>query len=122
MKNKLLLLLLPVLIAFFLSVGLVSAQEPTPAPEIDDTLITLFFGDVWYFGFLIFLIIALVALKLWKYAGAILIPIFIIFEQQYYIRLAINPELVWAMIFCGAMIVGIAAFTISLGSKRNKND
>jgi hypothetical protein len=85
---------------------------------IEETLISLFFGDVWYFGILIFIIIALVILKLYKYAGAVCIPFVVALEVQYYNRLDENPEFAWAMIALLILVIMIAGYIIVTKEKR----
>lgn len=103
--------------------------EPTPSPspsptpvnaDLEGYLTALFFGSVWYFGFLIFMAVAFVVLKIWKFSGAIIVPILIIFEIQYYNRLSTNPELSWAMLFCGFLVLTIAGYTIHTLGNRSK--
>ena len=68
------------------------------AAAVEAALEALFFGSVWYFGILIFMVIALTVMKLWKYAGALVIPMVIALEVAYYERLNVYGNYIWAMI------------------------
>ena len=85
---------------------------------IENALIGLFFGDVWYFGILIFIILALVIVKLYKYAGAVIIPFVVALEVQYYNRLSENQEFAWAMIALLILVIMIGAYIVVTKEKR----
>ena len=65
---------------------------------VEQALESLLFGSVWYFGILIFIILALSIMKIWKYAGALIIPMIVALEVAYYSRLEATPEFTWAML------------------------
>jgi len=85
---------------------------------LEENLIGLFFGDVWYLGILIFIILTLIIIKLWKYAGALIIPFVVAIEVQYYTRLDDNPEFAWAMIALLFLVIGVAVYIVTTKEKR----
>lgn len=85
---------------------------------VETALTSLFFGDVWYFGILIFIILALVIMKMWKYAGALIIPFVVAMEVQYYTRLEDNPEFAWAMLALLMLVIFMGAYII-LNKEKN---
>lgn len=89
---------------------------------IIETIQALLFGETWYIGLLVFLILAIGFLKMWKYAGAIIIPMIIILETQYYDRVASTPELVWPMAMLLFLALGIALYTLNLGVSKRGDD
>lgn len=84
---------------------------------IEETLISLFFGDVWYFGILIFIILTLVIVKLNKHAGALIIPFVVFFEVQYYARLEDSPEFAWTMLCLLVFVIFIGVYIITSKEK-----
>ena len=93
--------------------------------EVEIALEALLFGSTWYFGILIFIIVSIAIMKLWKYAGALIIPMIIALEVQYYNRLADNivisgvvGDFSWAMIILCLLAIGIAVYTVSVAKKR----
>ena len=86
--------------------------------EVELALEALLFGSTWYFGILIFIIVSIAIMKMWKYAGGLIIPMIIALEVQYYNRLAESGgEFSWAMIVLLILAVGIALYTISVVKK-----
>ena len=79
---------------------------------VETALIGLFFGEVWYFGILIFIIIALIIVKIWKPAGALIIPFVVAMEAQYYTRLEDNSEFAWAMLALLMLVIFMAAYIV----------
>ena len=84
---------------------------------VETALIGLFFGEVWYFGILIFIIMALAIVKTWKPAGALIIPFVVAMEVQYYTRLDDNGEFVWAMIALLMLVIFLAVYIITSKEK-----
>lgn len=87
------------------------------AAAVEAALEALFFGSVWYFGILIFIVIALAIMKMWKYAGALIIPMVIALEVAYYSELDSNPELVWAMIALILLALLMALYAVTAKDK-----
>jgi len=73
----------------------------------------LLFGSAWYFGILIFIIMSLAIMKMWKYAGALIIPFIIALEVQYYNRLSETNEFAWPMIALLMLAVGMAVYMVT---------
>lgn len=65
---------------------------------VEQALEAVFFGSVWYFGILIFIVLALAISKMNKYAGVIVYPMVMGMEVLYYNRISETPDLVWGMI------------------------
>ena len=82
--------------------------------EVELALEALFFGSAWYFGILVFIILAVCLMKTWKFAGALIIPMIIAMEVQYYNRLEETPDFAWCMVVLLFLIVGITLYTISV--------
>lgn len=82
----------------------------------------LLFGETWYIGILLFLILAIALLKMWKFSGAIIIPLIIIVETEYYERLnADTGNLVWPMIMLGLTALTVAVYTASEVAKKRRD-
>lgn len=79
---------------------------------VEAALEALFFGSVWYFGILIFIVLALAIMKMWKYAGAIIIPMIIALEVAYYERLNQYGNFIWAMFALIILAILMAAYAI----------
>lgn len=77
----------------------------------------LLFGSAWYFGILIFFILAIALLKMWKYSGAILIPLLLVLENEYYQRETGSGDMIWPMVCIGFLILSIAVYTV-MGAKK----
>lgn len=82
----------------------------------------LLFGSAWYFGFLLFCILSIALLRMWKYSGAILIPLLLILETEYYERYtaATAEASIWPMIAIGILIITIAVYTISAAAQKGE--
>lgn len=79
---------------------------------VQEALEALFFGSVWYFGILIFIILALSIMKIYKYAGALIIPMIIALEVAYYNQLSETPEFAWAMLALLILAIIMAVYAI----------
>lgn len=82
------------------------------ATAVEAALEALFFGSVWYFGILIFIILALAIMKIWKYAGALIIPMIIALEVAYYNLLSESTEFAWAMLALLCLAIGMAIYAV----------
>ena len=82
--------------------------------EVELALEALLFGSTWYFGILTFMILAICIMVAWKYAGALIIPMVLALEVQYYNRLDASPDFAWAMITLLCLIIGIALYTVNV--------
>ena len=82
------------------------------AEAVEAALEALFFGSVWYFGILIFIVLALAIMKIWKYAGALIIPMIIALEVAYYSRLSETPEFAWAMLALIILAISMALYAV----------
>lgn len=78
----------------------------------------LLFGSAWYFGILLFFILAVALLKMWKYSGAILIPLLLVLENEYYTRNTVTGDMIWPMVCIGFLILSIAVYTV-MGIKKD---
>lgn len=83
------------------------------AAAVEAALEALFFGSVWYFGILIFIIVALAIMKIWKYAGALIIPMIVALEVEYFNRLDIYGNFIWAMIVLLILALFMAFYAIT---------
>lgn len=84
---------------------------------VETALTSLFFGEVWYFGILIFIILTLTIIKMNKYAGALIIPFVVFFEVQYYDRLGDYPEFAWAMLALLVFVIFIGVYLVTSKEK-----
>ena len=85
--------------------------------EIELALEALFFGSAWYFGILVFILLAICLMKTWKFAGALIIPMIIALEVQYYNRIETYPDFAWCMVVLLFLVIGIVAYSISMFKK-----
>lgn len=85
--------------------------------EIEIALEALFFGTAWYFGILVVILLVICIMKTWKYAGALIIPMIIAMEVQYFNRLEESPDFAWCMVVLLFLVVGIATYSISMFKK-----
>ena len=89
------------------------------AAAIEAAFETLLFGDpAWIFGLILFMILTVVLMKLFKYAGALVIPLIIALEVMYYERNDQYGVYVWPMIILLALAILVAAYTL-LSAKNN---
>lgn len=79
---------------------------------VETALEALFFGSVWYFGILIFIILSIAIMKMWKYAVAIIFPFIIAMEVNYYTLLSTNAEFAWAMLSLLMLAVFMAGYAV----------
>ena len=82
------------------------------ASAVETALIALFFGEVWYFGILIFIIMALAISRMHKYAGIIVYPMIMGMEVMYFNRISETPDLVWAMISLLGLAMMLTVFMV----------
>lgn len=100
-----------------------ATTAPITPGTITTALTEVFFGELWVFGLMLWLIVALVILRLWAYSTVFLVPISILFEFKYYQYYSSNSEMVWGMILLGFFTMAIAAYSLSkLSSKRGNDD
>lgn len=93
-------------------------MDPTIISQIFEELL---FGSTWYIGLIIFLILAIALLKMWKYSGAIVIPILLVVEVKYYEHNTVTGDLIWPMIFLGLTALAVAIYTLSLLAKSRRD-
>ena len=91
-------------------------MDPTIISSIFEGLL---FGSTWYIGIIIFLILALSLMKMWKYSGCIVIPIILIVEVEYYNRGGVDGSFIWPMIILGITALSILTYTISEANRKN---
>ena len=85
--------------------------------EIELALEALFFGSAWYFGILVVILLVICIMKTWKYAGALIIPMVIAMEVQYFNRIEETPDFIWCMICLLFLIIGISVYSINIFKK-----
>ena len=85
--------------------------------EVELALEALFFGSTWYFGILVFILLTVCLMKTWKYAGALIIPMVIAMEVQYFNRITLYPDFAWCMVVLLFLVIGIVAYSISMFKK-----
>lgn len=91
------------------------APTATPNPNLElipDYLEGLMFGSMWYIGLVIFMILAIALMKMWKYAGAFLIPIIMALEVAYFNHNDIYGSMLWPMVILLFLAFGIALYTV----------
>ena len=88
------------------------------ADAVTAAIEALFFGSTWYFGILIFIILSLAIMRMWKYATGFIIPMIIALEVQYYTRLDEYGNFVWAMLSLLMLAIGMAIYAV-LGKEKN---
>ena len=59
---------------------------------------TLFFGNGWFIGLMLFMILAVVLVAISKYCTVFVVIITVLFEVEYYTRLDTYGNHVWKMI------------------------
>jgi uncharacterized BrkB/YihY/UPF0761 family membrane protein len=72
---------------------------------------SIFFGDYWFLGMVLFIILGLVVVKLWKFAGALIIPCIAYLEVQYYELAQTDQNFVWAMFIMIIYAIMIALYS-----------
>ena len=81
--------------------------------ELELALESFFFGEVWYFGILIFIALAIAVMKMWKYSGALIIPLIIALEVEYYNRLDVYGNFIWAMFILIILAILVAGYSLN---------
>lgn len=85
---------------------------------VEQVFEAILFGSTWYFGILIFFVLAIGLLKAWKFSGALILPMIIALEVQYYNRLdESNGEFAWPMLCLLALAIAVAWYTVSNAKK-----
>ena len=80
---------------------------------VDQAFESLFFGTGAWFGLVLFITVCVgLALK-WKYVGALLIPVIIGMEVEYYDRLNSGGNYVWHIFILLCLALFIAFRTVS---------
>ena len=79
---------------------------------------SILFGDMWYIGLLIFIILTVFAMKQWKYSAAFLLPIIFALEVGYYEHLDVYGNFVWPMIILLFLAIGVGIYAI-FGKEKN---
>ena len=87
---------------------------------VETALEAMLFGSAWYFGYLIILTLTVGLIRAWKWSGVLILPLLFVIETQYYNRLSINPEMVWAMIVTGILILFTAIYTLYEAKQERK--
>lgn len=88
------------------------------AEAIEVALEAVFFGSMWYLGIMVFMMLSISIMKLWKYAGALIIPLIVALEVEYYNRLDIYGNFIWAMLILLLLAFGIALYTVTSYNKK----
>jgi hypothetical protein len=85
---------------------------------IEQTFEALLFGSTWYFGILIFIIMAVALMKMWKYAGALIVPLIMALEIAYFERLDETGNFIWPMLILLFLAFGVAVYSV-MSIKKN---
>jgi hypothetical protein len=72
----------------------------------------LFFGELWFIGLLIFMLLTISLMRMWKYSAAFLLPMIFALEYMYYERIDAAGSLIWPMIICLFLAVGVASYAV----------
>lgn len=78
----------------------------------------LLFGETWYIGLLVFIVIAVFAMKQWKYSAAFIVPIIFALEVAYYEHIDASGRLVWPMVTLLFLAVGVSLYAV-FGKDKN---
>ncbi len=84
---------------------------------VEQAFEAILFGSTWYFGILIFFVLAVGLLKTWKFSGALIFPMIVALEVSYFNRVGDNEEFIWPMICLGALALATAWYTVSKATK-----
>jgi len=74
---------------------------------------SLFFGTGAWIGLLIFMMLSICLVMIWKYSGVFVALIIILFQIEYYNRLDIYGNHVWKMIILLLFGLFIAIYTVT---------
>ena len=85
---------------------------------VEAALEALFFGSVWYFGILIFIVLVIALMKMWKWSVAFVFPMIIALEVAYYNRLDEYGNFIWAMLSLLFLAISMAVYMILTKEKR----
>ena len=77
-----------------------------------DAFETLFFGEGWYLGLLLFIILCIALIRSWKLAGALIIPIIIGLEVEYFDRNDIYGSHIWPIIILIILALFVAMYAL----------
>ena len=91
-------------------------QIPLVKADAEADFETLFFGNAWFIGLLLFMILSVALIAISKYCVVFVIIITILFEVEYYTRLDEYGNHVWKMIIL--LFFALFVCIISLVDKR----
>ena len=85
---------------------------------LQEALEAFLFGEMWYFGILVFILLAVSLMKTWKYAGVFIIPIIMALEVAYYERNNEFGVFIWPMLILLFLAIGVALYSV-MGNDKN---
>ena len=77
-----------------------------------DAIETLFFGEGWFLGLILFIILCVALIRSWKLSGALIIPIIMGLEVAYFERNDIYGSHIWPIIILLVLACFVAMYTL----------
>ena len=96
----------------------IDSEPSSISDSVSEAFEAFLFGSTWYFGILVFMLLSIGLMKLWRYTGAFIIPIIVALEVQYFQRLDASGTFIWPMVILLILAVFVGFFTIT-GKDKN---